>query len=53
SSTIVHLPLPKDDPQRRCPDITRAKEWLGWEPKVDLQQGLGNTIDWYRKLSEA
>ena len=53
SSTIAHLPLPKDDPQRRCPDITLAKQWLDWTPQVDLQQGLGNTIEWYRKLIKA
>lgn len=49
SSKVVHKPLPKDDPQRRCPDITRAKELLGWEPKINLQDGLQQTIDWYRK----
>lgn len=49
SSKIVHRPLPKDDPQRRCPDITRAREALDWEPKVALEDGLQLTIDWYRK----
>lgn len=49
-SKIAHLPLPKDDPQRRCPDITRAKEWLGWEPQVPLAEGLQKTIDWYSKI---
>ena len=50
TSKVVHMPLPKDDPQRRCPDITRAKEWLQWEPQVPLAEGLNTTVDWYRKL---
>ncbi|MGN7292868.1 UDP-glucuronic acid decarboxylase family protein [Rhizobium sp. SAFR-030] len=44
-SRIVHHPLPMDDPQRRRPDIDRAKELLGWEPKVPLAEGLRQTID--------
>ena len=40
-SEIVHEALPVDDPQVRQPDITRAKELLGWEPKVGLEEGLG------------
>jgi UDP-glucuronate decarboxylase len=47
SSGIVHKPLPKDDPQRRRPDISRAKELLGWEPRVPLAEGLRHTIDWF------
>jgi UDP-glucuronate decarboxylase len=50
SSKIVHYPLPKDDPQQRCPDITRAREVLDWEPKVALAEGLQNTIAWHRDL---
>ena len=42
-------PLPKDDPTRRKPDITRAKEWLGWEPKVPLQEGLVPMIEDFRQ----
>jgi UDP-glucuronate decarboxylase len=49
TSKIVNMPLPKDDPQRRCPDITKAREILKWEPKVVLKEGLQQTIDWYRK----
>jgi UDP-glucuronate decarboxylase len=49
-SRIVHLPLPKDDPLQRKPDISLAKKHLGWEPKVPLQQGLLKTIDYFRKL---
>ena len=48
-SVIQHDPLPKDDPQQRRPDITKAKELLGWEPKVALKAGLANTIDYYRR----
>lgn len=49
SSKISHLELPKDDPQRRCPDISRAREWLGWEPQVDLADGLEKTVEYYRE----
>lgn len=49
-SEIMHLELPKDDPQRRCPDITRARQWLDWEPRVDLQTGLERTVEYYRNL---
>jgi UDP-glucuronate decarboxylase len=46
-SEIVHMPLPVDDPQRRRPDISRAKSLLGWTPKVMLNEGLEQTIDWF------
>jgi dTDP-glucose 4,6-dehydratase len=45
ASEIVHEALPTDDPQVRQPDITRARELLGWEPRVDLRAGLRLTID--------
>jgi len=45
---IEYLPLPQDDPVRRQPDITRAKEVLGWEPTIPLAQGLARTIDYFR-----
>lgn len=48
-SKIVHRPLPADDPKRRRPDITRAKELLGWEPKVVLSEGLEHTVAWFRQ----
>lgn len=48
SSTIEFRPLPLDDPRQRCPDGTRAVRELGWEPRVDLLEGLGLTIDWFR-----
>jgi nucleoside-diphosphate-sugar epimerase/spore maturation protein CgeB len=44
---IDYLPLPVDDPQRRRPDIGRAKQLLGWEPKVDLRDGLAATCAWF------
>jgi dTDP-glucose 4,6-dehydratase len=46
-STIVHEPLPEDDPKRRCPDIRRAREALGWEPRVPAREGLKRTIEWF------
>ncbi len=47
---IVHLPLPKDDPKQRQPDISRAKKLLGWAPKVPLDVGLKKTIDYFRTV---
>jgi UDP-glucuronate decarboxylase len=44
---IVYQPLPKDDPQRRRPDISRASELLDWQPAVPLAEGLARTIDWF------
>lgn len=49
-SEIVYKPLPQDDPKTRRPDITRAKEVLGWEPCVPVEEGLKTTINWYRTL---
>ncbi len=46
-SEIVFRPLPEDDPVRRCPDITRAKTLLGWEPRTPLKEGLERTIAWF------
>lgn len=52
TSRIVHKELPKDDPQVRKPDISRAREVLGWEPKVDRAEGLKRTLEYFReKLS--
>jgi nucleoside-diphosphate-sugar epimerase len=48
ASTIVHEPLPQDDPTQRQPDITRARELLGWEPEVPLRDGLKPTIEYFR-----
>ncbi len=48
-STVRHLPLPVDDPKVRRPDIRRAKALLGWEPQIELEAGLGKTIEYFRK----
>ncbi len=49
-SNLVFRPLPVDDPMQRCPDITRAKAVLGWEPKVQLDEGLSKTITYFDQL---
>jgi UDP-glucuronate decarboxylase len=49
-SQLIEKPLPVDDPERRRPDITLAKQKLGWEPKVPLREGLAKTIDWFRAV---
>ena len=49
-SLIEHAALPADDPTRRCPDISLAREMFGWEPRVSLDDGLHRTIDWYRPI---
>jgi UDP-glucuronate decarboxylase len=48
-SPVQHLPLPADDPVRRRPDISRAREVLGWEPAVPLNEGLARTVDYFRR----
>lgn len=48
SSGIIHQPLPQDDPKQRKPDITKAKQLLGWEPKVQLREGLRNCLGYFR-----
>jgi dTDP-glucose 4,6-dehydratase len=47
-SKITHLAARPDDPKRRCPDITRAQQLLGWQPKVDLDAGLKASLDYFR-----
>jgi len=47
---IVYEPLPEDDPKLRRPDISKAKRVLGWEPKVGLEEGLGRTVEYFKKL---
>ena len=49
----VQLPLPQDDPVRRQPDITRARNTLGWEPTVALRDGLARTVEYFRELRQA
>jgi dTDP-glucose 4,6-dehydratase len=50
-SELVYEPLPEDDPKRRCPDITRAREVLGWEPRVSTREGLEKTLGWFAQRS--
>lgn len=51
-SEIIFKSLPADDPKRRCPDITKAKKILEWEPKISLREGLAKTIEWFRAKLE-
>jgi UDP-glucuronate decarboxylase len=50
ASKLVFMPLPTDDPTKRKPDITLAREKLGWEPTVPLREGLLRTIEWFRSI---
>ncbi|HYA11781.1 MAG TPA: UDP-glucuronic acid decarboxylase family protein [Thermodesulfovibrionales bacterium] len=52
-SRIVFKPLPQDDPIRRCPDITLARKILEWQPKVDLEEGLEKTAEYFKKVLSA
>ncbi len=49
-SRIIEKPLPADDPKQRQPDITLAKEKLGWEPQIQLREGLQRTIEWFQSV---
>jgi len=48
-SQIRYEPLPQDDPKQRCPDIGKARQLLGWEPKIDLETGLRKSLDYFKK----
>jgi dTDP-glucose 4,6-dehydratase len=48
-SRIRYEPLPQDDPKQRRPDIAKARQLLGWEPKVELESGLKLSLDYFRK----
>lgn len=50
-SSIAFYPLPEDDPKRRCPDVSKARKILGWEPKMGIEDGLRRLITWFRKHS--
>jgi UDP-glucuronate decarboxylase len=50
SSKIIYRPLPRDDPKQRCPDIGFAQQHLGWNPRVELRQGLAKTIAYFEQL---
>jgi dTDP-glucose 4,6-dehydratase len=52
-SPVVYRPRWEDDPRQRCPDITRARTLLGWEPQVPLREGLALTLDWFASASGA
>ena len=52
-SDICFVQLPEDDPKQRCPDISKARGVLGWEPKVELKDGLAETIAYFRKRAGA
>jgi nucleoside-diphosphate-sugar epimerase len=49
-SKIIKEPLPEDDPKQRKPDISKAKKFLNWEPKISLEQGLRKTIEYFKAL---
>ena len=49
---LVYEPLPEDDPSQRCPDITRAREALDWEPQIPADEGLRATLEWFAKRRE-
>jgi dTDP-glucose 4,6-dehydratase len=49
SSQLSFAPLPHDDPQRRCPDISLAESLLSWHPRIGLREGLSRMADWYRR----
>ncbi len=51
NSAVTRLPLPVDDPRRRCPDITRAERLLQWSPRTSLERGLASTIAWFESRS--
>ncbi len=53
NSEITFRPLPQDDPARRRPDITKARALLGWEPKIQLREGLAMSLDYFRSCVEA
>ncbi len=52
-STLVHKPLPKDDPTRRRPDITKARTLLGWEPQIKLREGLEKSLAYFQACVQA
>ena len=52
-SRLIEKPLPSDDPTQRCPDITLAREKLGWEPTIQLEEGLKRTIPYFEKILSA
>jgi nucleoside-diphosphate-sugar epimerase len=51
-SPVEHLPLPVDDPARRCPAIARASQVLGWQPQIGVEDGVRRTVEWFRSRPE-
>jgi UDP-glucuronate decarboxylase len=51
-SKLEYMPLPEDDPTKRQPDISKAREFLGWEPKIEFEEGIKKTIDWFKGNSK-
>ena len=51
-SPVEHLPLPVDDPTRRCPAIARASQVLGWQPRIEVEDGIRRTVEWFRSRPE-
>lgn len=51
-SKIIFMDLPKDDPTKRKPDISKAKEYLKWSPTITLDQGLNKTIEYFKEVLE-
>jgi nucleoside-diphosphate-sugar epimerase len=49
SSELAFLPLPQDDPLQRRPDLSKAKDLLGWEPRISLEEGLSRVIEWFKQ----
>lgn len=49
NSKIKFMPLPQDDPKQRCPDISKARSVLGWEPKINLETGLKLSLEYFRQ----
>jgi UDP-glucuronate decarboxylase len=52
-SKLVYKPLPQDDPKQRCPDITKARQSLDWQPMIALDEGLARTVAYFRRALEA
>jgi dTDP-glucose 4,6-dehydratase len=52
-SGIEHIPLPEDDPMIRCPDISLARNALGWQPQISWREGLTETLAWFSALLDS
>ncbi len=52
ASELVYRPLPEDDPKQRCPDITRARQVLDWQPRISAEEGLSRTLRWFSERAK-